>query len=166
MTLEQLLAYHHERREIVAVDEPTVKLVLFELNDRAFAVLGECIREIVADADIYLLPGAPPALAGVINVRGEIESVLLPRVLLGLPAADSPAAGMILIGQGSDLRSGVQVDQVTDVRDVPRSLLQDPPESLPEEWRPFVLKLALIDDRPVTVLDLDRLFAAYRDGVA
>ena len=50
-------------------------------------------REVVADIDLTLLPLAPPALAGLANVRGELLPVLRTGVLLGIVHYDPDRPG-------------------------------------------------------------------------
>ena len=60
-TLDQVLSQRREvNKDIVNVDEPAVKLVIFALGDEWFAFHGERIREILAQADIFFVPGCPP----------------------------------------------------------------------------------------------------------
>ena len=87
-TLDQALTQRLDaQKEIVNIDEPLVKLVIFALGDDQFAFLGEGIHEILTKVDVFFVPGCPPSLEGVINVRGDIESVIRPHDLLHLPAS-------------------------------------------------------------------------------
>jgi purine-binding chemotaxis protein CheW len=166
-TLDQVLTQRHEaQKDIVNVDEPVVKLVVFELGEQRFAFQGERIREILAQADVFFLPGCPPSLEGVINVRGDIESVIRPHEMLHLP--DSGVVGRassILLGVGGGMRSGIRVDRVIDVVDVPQSSIQPPPATLPEYMRALVLGVLRLHEHAVTVLDLDKMFADYARGL-
>ncbi|MFI3118530.1 MAG: chemotaxis protein CheW [Methylococcaceae bacterium] len=150
--------------EIVNVDEPTVKLVIFELSGECFAFPGEAIREIMPAVNVYFVPGCPPSLEGVINVRGNIESVIRLAELLGKPAADPAPNSSILRGQGGGMRSGIRVDRVVDVLDVVQSAIQAPPTTLPEHMRPIVSGLLWHQDTPVVMLDLNRIFEDYQRG--
>ena len=77
LTLEQVLTQRREsNRGVVNVDESTTKLVIFELQGDWFAFHGEKIKEILSQVDVFFVPGCPPSLAGVMNVRGDIESVI------------------------------------------------------------------------------------------
>lgn len=166
-TLDQVLTQRHEaHQDIVNVDEPVVKLVVFELGDLRFAFQGERIREILAQADVFFLPGCPPSLEGVINVRGDIESVIRPHEMLHLP--DSGVVGRassILLGVGGGMRSGIRVDRVIDVVDVPESSIQPPPAALPEYMCALVLGVLRLQEQAVIVLDLDKMFADYARGL-
>lgn len=165
LTLDQVLAIRRGAAgPVVNVDEPLVKLVVFVLNGDWFAFHGERVKEVLSDCPVYFLPGCPPSLEGVINVRGDIESVLSLRSVLRYPAAAPAAASRVLLGQGADLRSGLRVDSVEEVMDVPQSLIQAPPHTIADHLRPLVLGIVAFHGHMVTLLDMDRLLADYRAG--
>lgn len=165
--LDQVLTQRRDaRKEIVNVDEPTVKLVICALGDQQFAFAGAHIREILAGADVYFVPGCPPSLEGVINVRGDIESVVRLHDLLGLEGSGEPAgASSILLGRTPAMSSGIRVDRVIDVVDLPQSSIQPPPTTLPERLREVVGGVLRFRGQPVAVLDLERIFADYARGL-
>jgi len=164
--LERILSLRRDASaEIVNVDEPTLKLVIFELGGEWFAFPGEAIREILPQVDIFFVPGCPSSLEGVINVRGNIESVIRLAELLGKAAAQNTLGSSILRGQGGGMHSGIRVDRVVDVLDVVQSAIQPPPATLPEHLRHIVSGLMLHQDQPVAILDMNRIFADYQRGL-
>lgn len=146
------------------IDEPQVKLVVFTLGEQWFAFHGTDIREVLADSEVYFLPGCPPSMEGVINVRGDIESVIRLRTVLGLPDVDTPATSRILLAKTATMHSGLRVDRVEDVLDVAQSDVQPPPHTLPEHLRSRVLGIVMYRSHAVHVLDLAALFAEYCAG--
>ena len=163
-TLDQVLTRRHEaRQDIVNVDEPVTKLVIFALGNKWFAFHGERIREILAHADVFFVPGCPPSLEGVINVRGDIASVIRLHEMLHLPESNA-ASSSILLGHGGGISSGIRVDHIVDVIDVPQSSIQSPPSTLPDHMRILVLGVLQFQEQPVTVLDLEQMFADYARG--
>ncbi len=164
--LDQILARRKTAsRETVNVDEPLVKLVIFALGNDWFAFHGERIREIMTRATIFFVPGCPASLEGVINVRGDIESVIRLNELFQIPLPDPAATSAILLGRVRDLNSGIRVDRVVDVIDLPQGMLQPPPSNLPDQMRPFVSGLLRFREQPVTILDLDQIFIHYLQGM-
>lgn len=164
--LDQILAKRQTAgKEIVNVDEPVIKLVVFALGDDWFAFHGERIREILTKANIFFVPGCPGSLEGVINVRGDIESVIRLNELLQVPLPEVNASPAILLGVGAAMNSGIRVDKVVDVIDTPQSSIQPPPSNLPDQMRPFVSGLLRFKERPVSVLDLEQIFAHYVKGL-
>jgi purine-binding chemotaxis protein CheW len=166
LTLEQVLSQRREsNRGVVNVDEPTTKLVIFELQGDWFAFHGEKIKEILSQVDVFFVPGCPPSLAGVMNVRGDIESVISLHELLQLPASADMSSASYLLGRGAGMSSGIRVDAVVDVVDVPSSNIHNPPTTLPEHLRTIVPGILRFKEKTVTVLDLDRIFADYSHGL-
>lgn len=166
LTLDQALLMRSEAsQEIINVDEPVIKLVIFELGGEWFALPGEAIREILPQVDVHFVPGCPPSLEGVINVRGDIESVIRLSELLGKPLAEPAAASVILRGVGGGMRSGIRVDRVVDVLDKVQSAIQPSPATLPEHLRHIVSGLTQHQSNPVVILDLNRIFEDYQRGL-
>lgn len=164
--LDQILAKRQTaRKEIVNVDEPLIKLVIFALGEDWFAFHGERIREILTKASIFFVPGCPASLEGVINVRGDIESVIRLNELLQVPLPEPGAPSAILLGSGTAMNSGIRIDRVVDLIDIPQSFIQPPPANLPDQMRPFVSGLLRFKERPVSVLDLEQLFSQYVKGL-
>ncbi|HKM15683.1 MAG TPA: chemotaxis protein CheW [Marinospirillum sp.] len=167
--LDQLLtAQKTNQQSIIDVDEPVVKLVIFRLADQYFAFYGAVIKEVIpGDTKVYFLPAMPASVEGVMNIRGDIESVISLYELLQLSAVVNRAtatASSILLGKTNAMHSGLRVDQLLDVVDVPTSQLQPPPPSLPEYLQPFVTSLLVFNGLPVTLLDLDAVFLNWLKG--
>lgn len=167
--LDQLLAEHSSYEEnLVDVDEALVKLVIFKLGEQGFAFLGANIAEVIpGDETVFYLPGMPATVEGVMNLRGDIESVIQLHQLLQLTEDMSKtklATSTILLAKGKTMRSGLRVETLVDVVDVPESQLKPPPEALPEHLQPLVLGLLSFNDLAVTLLDVEAVFAAWLEG--
>lgn len=173
LSLTDILAERHASAvsgtDIVDVNEPSILLVVFRLGEQHFAFPGKRIGEILAAPRVYRVPGAPPALEGVISVRGAIDSVLCLHTLLQLPTAQADERptrhGAVLLTRGQGLTSGLRVDEVIDLLELPESALREAPDTLPESLRPFVRHLIDLGQQGVAVLDLDRLLGAYTEQV-
>jgi purine-binding chemotaxis protein CheW len=148
--------------ESVSDDQPysedTSKLVIFTLNDQPFAFFGHFVREILAPTTPFFIPGAPPSLEGVIHLRGEIVSVLHLDVLIGFTATNT---GSILLVHNQTMMTGIRVADIIDVLDLPQSQIYPPPETLPNELRPYVSAVASVDGDAVTILNVEQLFSKY-----
>lgn len=152
-------------QEIVDVDEAVIKLVIFRLAEQHFAFAGANISEVLqGDEAVHFLPGMPASVEGVMNVRGDIESVIRLDTLLQLaskPVNANLEKSSILLASSKTMHSGLRVDQLIDVADLPESQLKSPPDAMPEHLRPFAISLFSFNDLAVTLLDLDAVFAAW-----
>lgn len=153
-------------QDIVVVEAPTVKLVVFAVGEDLFAFPGAGITEILPITTIYFVPGCPSSLEGVINVRGDITSVIRLGDLLGVEHAASDRRTAILLGRGNAMCSGLRVDQVLDVLDVLEERIQPPPSTLPERLQSWTAGVLVYQGRSVLILDLERLLQDYQAGLA
>ncbi len=144
--------------EVVDVDEEVVKLVTFTLRDEVYAFLGEDIREILPCDNITFVPGSPDFILGIINVRGDIESVINLHKLTGLPIGKTTGQSRIAIGEKEGIRSGILVDSIEDVADIPKTAIKPPVSTINSSIREFVAGEILMGDKSVTILDLCKIF--------
>lgn len=161
--LERILAERgREGADADDGDDTSCKLVIFDLGGEWFAIPGPNVREILPLGPVYFVPGCPPSLDGVINVRGDIESVINLYALLGKPPPQESRDGTILLGRAAAMRSGIRVGRVVDVLDVRASAIQPPHGVLPEHMRRIVSGFMTHQGSAVVVLDLERIFDDYR----
>jgi len=153
-----------DRGGIVAVDVPTVQWVVCSLGGAPFALPGRQVVEILPLVPIHCVPGGPPALAGVIEVRGTIWSVLRLADLLERTTGPVTRQAAILLGRAADMESGLLVDGVDDVCEVAEDAVLAAPADLPGPLSGCVTGVFQHRARAVLALDLELLFAAWRDG--
>jgi purine-binding chemotaxis protein CheW len=147
---------------VVAVDEPQVKLVLFDVAGRRFAMRGANVSEILPPGEVFFVPGTPSAMVGVINLRGQIESVIALDQLLGLTGNGDYRGWSIMLAHGGVMRSGLLVEQVVDLVDLAESAIQPPIEGLPapfDQWLEGEIGWA---GEAIPCLNAERMLSDYR----
>lgn len=109
------------REDILNIDEATEQLVIFSLGAEWFAFAGSAIREILPYSTITPVPGLPDYFLGIINVRGDLESVIdLHRIIYAQPSKTDPL-NRILLTKQPVCSTGFKVDYVQDIIDLPVS---------------------------------------------
>lgn len=156
--LEQLRK-RSAREKVVDVEEEKVKLVIFSLADDYYAFNGSEVKEIMLPpGDISYVPGTPDYILGVINVRGDIESVVAINTFLALPESKRTSRSRIAIAVKGGVRSGIMVDSIEDVLDVPVSSIKPPLSTLDAFKKEFVTGELTFKGRNVTILDTGKIF--------
>ncbi len=108
------------------------------------------IQEIIPFRRVTRLPGAPPYVRGLINVRGTIVTVI--DLGMRLDASCAPVTdGSVLLARYRERTVGLAVDEVLDVRGV---VVEEPPE---QPANGVVRGLSTVDARAVVILDLDAM---------
>ncbi|WP_319579503.1 chemotaxis protein CheW [uncultured Methanospirillum sp.] len=103
--------------------EDEVQVVEFIIGEDKFAVNLFDVREIVEASKITPLPHAPSHVRGIIDLRGEITTIVDLRQLLRIKASkDASTADLRFIVMDdtvSSQKTGIVVDEVTSVLTVP-----------------------------------------------
>jgi chemotaxis signal transduction protein len=76
------------------------------------------ISEVTDGSTCAPVPGAPPEVAGLIQVRGEVRPVLNAGRILGAPDDHSGDSKVILLLRRGSREIGLQVEEVEDIRSV------------------------------------------------
>lgn len=148
-------------KEIVDVDQEMVKVVIFESCGARYGFYGGDIKEIIQQSQISWVPGLPEYLPGLINVRGDIESVVDLHHFLGGDGAagEKPVVAMVV---RDNFRSGVLVDAIVDVMDLLVSEIKPPLATLQGAARELVCGEFEHGGKLVTLLDTEKLAAKIR----
>jgi purine-binding chemotaxis protein CheW len=88
----------------------------FRLAGRLFGVDVRTVKEVNTRTAVAPVPLAPPAVRGLVNLRGQLHLVLDLRQLLGLgAAAGTPDSRLVIFKPAVGEAFGVLVDAVGDV---------------------------------------------------
>jgi purine-binding chemotaxis protein CheW len=126
------------------------QLLLFKLADRIGGIELEIVREILPPSPATRLPGAPPYVRGLINVRGTVITVIdLVVRLFGRPARPD---GPVMLIEHQNRVIGVAVDEVVEVQPFPPDGWQTPIGDLLPGG--IVYAMGEIDSQTVLLLDI------------
>jgi purine-binding chemotaxis protein CheW len=122
--LRERAAQLASRRNGAAPAEQSLRVLIFRLGKERFALELIHLAEILPLARCASVPGGPPALVGLINVRGEICNVLELATLLSLPEPGSAAEGCVILLRGPRRAVGLRVDEVLRIDAVASQVVQ------------------------------------------
>jgi purine-binding chemotaxis protein CheW len=94
--------------------------LLVALGEDRYALPVEQVREVLRSTVLTPVPGAPAAVRGVLNLRGEIVPALDTAALLELSATGRP--GAMVVVEAAGLRAGLAVHALIDVVSLPLGL--------------------------------------------
>jgi purine-binding chemotaxis protein CheW len=110
------------------------QVVVFRLGSEEFGVPIESVQEIVRVPDVLThVPKAPPAVEGVINLRGSVLPVVDLRRRLGMAMVERNDGQRIVVFMIRGVRTGFIVDAVAEVLKVPRSAIEPAPHLSSEQ---------------------------------
>lgn len=140
----------------------TSKIVCFNCESELYGIRIESVTDILALTKICWLPGLADYIAGVINKRGEIVSVVDFKAFLGLaPTERNKDCGLIII-KNKEMETSLLVDIVVGVIDVELEKMQPPPSVLSKEEAEFIQGEIKIDLGLLAILNIDNIFAVLK----
>ncbi|NTV15187.1 MAG: purine-binding chemotaxis protein CheW [Desulfobulbaceae bacterium] len=150
-----------QEEAVVDVNVKTEKLVVFSLAGELFAFAGQHVKEILIPQEISFVPGSPDFLLGVMSVRGDIESVASLTCLLGVSPGRTSFRNRILLAEADEVRSGILVEKVEDVIDVPVDSIKPPLATINGPIALYLTGETEYRGRNVLVLDLPKMFKRF-----
>ncbi|MBP5857388.1 chemotaxis protein CheW [Marivibrio halodurans] len=141
--------------EMNAEDEE--QLVTMIVDDQLFGIPILRVQDIVEPTQITPVPRAPSAIAGVLNLRGRIVTVIDLRECLGAPPVSSENRLMsVTVEHNGDLFT-LLVDSIGDVRSLPRAAFDKPPVTLDQRMRRLCSGVFRLEGQLLAVLDVEKV---------
>lgn len=126
----------------------------FALDGHLFGVPVNAVQEVLKQQVTTPVPLAAPEICGLLNLRGQIVTVVDLRVKLGLPARSSERAINVVVRTAEGVVS-LLVDQIGDVLEPAESSFEAPPDTVPASVRALISAVCKLDDRLMLVLDTE-----------
>lgn len=140
--------------------------VTFVIANQLFGISVVQVRDVLSTHRITPIPLAPPEIAGSLNLRGRIVTVIDVRRRLGLKSHGANEGAMsIVVEHDQDLYSLV-VDSVGEVLALGTGELEGNPPTLDPQFRAFSAGIHRLDNKLLVVLDVTRLLDYSQAAVA
>jgi purine-binding chemotaxis protein CheW len=106
--------------------ETALDILEFLLTYESYAIEMCWVAEIYPLKDLTPLPCTPPFVAGIINVRGRILSVIDIRKFFDLPEKGLTDLNKVIILGNGEMEFGILADEILGTRSIPLSEIQAP----------------------------------------
>jgi len=108
----------------------TIELIIFTLGAETYGIASSFVREIYPLKEFTPLPGLPPFILGLINVRRQILSVLDLKKFLNLPGRGLGELNKVIILQNEQMEFGILADVVLGSQSVDLSEIREAPPTV------------------------------------
>lgn len=133
--------------------------VTFQLDREIYGVNLMQVKEVLRYSDIAPVPGAPAYVLGIINLRGNVVTVIDTRIRFGLPSADITDSTRIMIIESEKQLIGILVDSVAEVVDLNTADIDDTPNVGTEESAKFICGVCNRENELLILIDLNKLLS-------
>lgn len=145
-------------------DNPVMRWVTFRLDKEKYCVNVMQVQEVLRITEIAPVPGAPSYVLGIINLRGNVVTVVDTRRRFGLSPKDNDEASRIVIIEVNSNVIGMLVDSVADVVDLHKSEIETAPNVGTDESSKYIQGVASRENELLIVVDLNKFLSEEEWG--
>jgi purine-binding chemotaxis protein CheW len=139
-------------------DVETREYVTLTIAGQWFGIPVLTVQDVLGPRDVARVPLADPVIAGSINLRGRIVTVIDMRKRLALPPRPDDKRGMnVVVEHGGNLYS-LLIDAVGEVMEVPGDKYEKNPATIDPLWRDFSEGIYRLKNQLLIVLNVEKLF--------
>jgi len=131
-----------------------IEILEFRLASETYGIETAFIREVYPLKDLTTLPGTPPFVLGIVNVRGQIISVIDLKIFFNLPEKGLGELNKVIIIRNERMEFGILADIINGIRSVSLDAVQSSPVSKSEIGADYLK--GVINDHTI-ILDADKI---------
>jgi len=136
-------------------------LVTFSLGNEKYAFDMDFMKQIRWAEGITQVPGLPPHIPGIINLRGEIISVVDLKALLSI-SSKTPSKATIMVTSMKGVDVGFLVDSVDGIIDLPLKSIDPPMITFEKEYSEFIDGETRMDESLVVILNYRKIMTSEK----
>jgi len=131
--------------------------VTFRLDEEIYGINVMLVQEVLRVTDIAPVPGAPNYVIGIINLRGNVVTVIDTRMRFGLPPREFDDTTRIVIIETENQTVGIVVDSVSEVVDIYSNEIETAPNVGNDETARYIEGVVSRGEELLILVDLNKL---------
>lgn len=132
-------------------------IAVFDLKGELYGIDLSAVRELTMINNMASIPCCPDYIHGILNLRGEIITVLDIGPFLNIPVSVLGSESMAIIVQSGGITAGVHCDKVVDALYISESDITGMPSALHSEKDEYLTGLVPYGDRMASIIDINRI---------
>ena len=140
-------------------NDEVLQWVTFKLDKETYGINVMQVQEVLRHTEIAPVPGAPSYVLGIINLRGNVVTVIDTRIRFGLEPAEVTDSSRIVIIESEKQVIGILVDSVAEVVYLKSSEIDVAPNVGTDESAKFIQGVSHRDDELLILVDLNKLLS-------
>jgi len=133
--------------------------VTFRLDFEIYGINVMSVQEVLRVTEVAPVPGAPNYVIGIINLRGNVVTVIDTRMRFGLPTKEMDDSTRIVIIEAENQTVGIVVDSVSEVVDVYANEIETAPNVGNDETARYIEGVVSRNDELLILVDLNKLLS-------
>jgi purine-binding chemotaxis protein CheW len=135
------------------------RYLAFSLKDEEYAVPLLSVKEVIAMPEVTPVPHTPPYFLGIMNLRGQVISVVDLRLKFGMKPNDNKEEekGVIIFDFG-EFTMGAVVCSINSVLAFANAEIQPKPQVMSQVKTDYITGVAKRNEKLIVILDVVKAF--------
>lgn len=133
------------------------KFVIFKLDKEYYGIPIDKVISIEKIEKSTRVPNSPKHVKGVINLRGEVITLIDLRQKLNMELKETNNNSRIIIVSNDDIVAGLIVDSSSEVMEINKDNIDNPPSTTENDYLSFVYGIGKTADKLVILLELSKI---------
>jgi purine-binding chemotaxis protein CheW len=139
------------------------RFLVISIGKEEYAIPLLNVREVIAYPEITPTPHSPAHFLGIMNLRGQVISIVDLRLKFGIKSANSEETTVVILDL-EDGALGIVVDSVNSVLTAAQSQLSEPPEMESTKNSEYITSVYRKEASLILVLDIARSLSKMERG--
>ncbi|MDH5191372.1 MAG: chemotaxis protein CheW [Gammaproteobacteria bacterium] len=139
--------------------DPIIQWVTFKLDNEIYGINVMQVQEVLRMTEIAPVPGAPDYVLGIINLRGNVVTVMDTRKRFGLVPTETDDQTRIIIIEAQGNVVGILVDSVAEVVYLRESEIDVAPNVGNDESSKYIQGVCSKDEQLLILVDINKLLS-------
>jgi len=136
-----------------------VQWVTFRLDNEKYGIRVMQVQEVLRITEIAPVPGAPDYVLGIINLRGNVVTVIDSRKRFGLSETEADDSTRIVIIEAEKNVVGILVDSVAEVVDLRTSEIDAAPNVGNDDSSKYIQGVSSKEKELLILVDVNKLLS-------
>lgn len=133
------------------------KYVIFKLNSEYYGINIDSVIAIEKMENITRVPNSPDYVRGVINLRGEVVSLIDLKAKLNIGTQENLDNSKIIVVSTEDIMAGLIVDYSSEVIEIEDKDIDNPPDDEENGTLIYTKGIGKVNERLIILLDLIKI---------
>lgn len=148
-----------EEEEVDVSNDPVLQWVTYHLDDEVYGINVMQVQEVLKITEIAPVPGASDYVLGIINLRGNVVTVIDTRKRFGLMSKEPDDLTRIIVVEVDDNVVGMLVDSVAEVVYLHQSEIEASPTVSNDDSSYYIQGVSNRDDTLLILVDINKFIS-------
>ncbi len=143
---------------LIEKEKDSLQIIIFTIGDKKYGMdISKC-RDVNKNINITRVPKSKDYISGIVNIRGEIVTVIELAKLAGYTDQINYDKTVVIRVKKGGQKEAIRADNIIDVVEIPRNSLEKAHHYLTEKETRFIDFVTLVNKQLILLVDPDQVF--------